>query len=392
MTKAFVPLDTVAEREEQPTRGGHGATDLIDPLTIPSGALAVPHEDGKLECLACAHRCVIAPGRRGACKVRYNESGSLRVPWNYAGSLQINPIEQAPFMHAHAGEDVLTLGMLGCNLRCGYCQNWHLSQVLRDADAPELPTPMSAEEIVSYAQRRGLRVLLSSLNEPLITAEWGAEVFSRAKAAGLTTGIVSSGHGTPEVLDFLRPHVDLVKIDLKTMSPERYRTLGAHLEHVLETIRMVHSREFWLEVVTLVVPGWNDSEDELRQAARFIASVSPDIPWTLWNFHRDYRMRDPDDAVAHDVVRAATIGREEGLRFTYAGVQPGRVGDFERTRCPGCDAVAVERVGYQLTAYALDPAGRCTACGTTIPGRWSSHDVATGPAALWFERRPQRIV
>jgi len=324
--------------------------------------------------------------------VRYNEGGSLRVPWNYVGILQINPIEQAPFMHAYAGEDVLTIGMLGCNLRCSYCQNWHISQVLRDPDAPELPTAMTAREIVSIAEKRGIRVILSSLNEPLITAEWVTEVFSHAKAAGITTGIVSSGHGTAEVLDFLRPHVDLVKIDLKTMAPEKYRTFGAHLNKVLETIRMVHDRGFWLEIVTLVVPGWNDSEDELRQAARFIASISTDIPWTLWNFHRDYRMREPDDAEPHDVVRAASIGRSEGLRFTYAGVQPGRVGDFEKTRCPGCGAVAVDRIGYQLTGYAIDSAGRCTACGTAIPGRWSPHGAVTGPAGLWPERRPLRFV
>lgn len=387
MTGTFIPLNSVVT----PARGGHGETDLIDPMTVVSEALAVA-DDGKVECVACAHRCTIAPGRRGACKVRYNDGGSLRVPWGYVGSLQINPIEQAPFMHAFAGEEVLTLGMLGCNLRCGYCQNWHLSQVLRDADAPELPKAVSAEEIVSVARRRGIRVVLSSLNEPLITAEWGVEVFARAKASGLTTGIVSSGHGTPEVLDFLAPHVDLVKIDLKTMSPARYRTLGAHLEHVLETIRMVHDRGFWLEVVTLVVPGWNDSERELRSAARFLASVSPDIPWILWNFHRDYRMRDPDDAVADDVVRAATIGREEGLQFTYAGVQPGRVGDFEKTPCPGCGATVVERVGYQLTRYAIDSVGRCTACSTPVPGRWSPDGAITGPPALWFDRRPQRFV
>jgi pyruvate formate lyase activating enzyme len=313
-------------------------------------------------------------------------------PVDYVGSLQINPIEQAPFMHAYAGEDVLTLGMLGCNLRCSYCQNWHLSQVLRDSDAPELPTAITARDIVSFAQKRGIRVILSSLNEPLITAERAAEVFSQAKAAGITTGIVSSGHGTAEVLDFLRPHVDLVKIDLKTMSRERYRSLGARLEAVLETIRMVHERGFWLEVVTLVVPGWNDSEDELRQAARFIASVSTDIPWTLWNYHRDYRMQDHDDAQPQDVVRAASIGRSEGLSFTYAGVQPGRVGDFEKTRCPGCDAVAVERIGYQLTAYAIDSAGHCTACGTSIPGHWSPHGAVTGAPGLWFERRPRRFV
>src|SRR5215218_2148221 len=162
MTEVFVPLATLAAPEHETARGARGETELIDPLTIASDALAVPHEDGKVECVACAHRCVIAPGRRGACKVRYNEDGSLRVPWSYAGSLQINPIEQAPFMHAHAGEDVLTIGMLGCNLHCSYCQNWHLSQVLRDADAPELPTAMSAEEIVAVAQKRGLRVILSS--------------------------------------------------------------------------------------------------------------------------------------------------------------------------------------------------------------------------------------
>jgi pyruvate formate lyase activating enzyme len=383
--------DVGAAEDGQAVRRGDGAAALIDSFTIASDALAVPREEGRLTCLACAHRCVIGPGRRGACKVRYNEGGSLRVPWNYAGSLQINPIEQAPFMHAHAGEDVLTIGMLGCNLRCAYCQNWHLSQVIRDADADELPTATTAAAIVEEAQRRGIRVVLSSLNEPLITAEWAAEVFSHAKAAGLTTGIVSSGNGTAEVLDFLRPHVDLVKIDLKTMAPERYRTLGARLDNVLETIRMVHDRSFWLEIVTLVVPGWNDSEDELRSAARFIASVSPDIPWILWDFHRDYRMQEPEDAEPRDVVRAASIGRSEGLRFTYAGVHPGRVGNFEQTLCPGCGAVAVERTGYQLTGYRIDASGCCAACGTAIPGRWSPAGAVTGAAGLWFERSPVRI-
>lgn len=372
--------------------GGADAAALIDSFTIASDALALSRADGRVECLACAHRCVIGPGRRGACKVRYNEGGSLRVPWNYAGSLQINPIEQAPFMHAHAGEDVLTLGMLGCNLRCAYCQNWELSQVIRDGDASERPSATTAEEIVAVAQQRGIRVILSSLNEPLITAEWGAELFARAKAAGITTGIVSSGQGTAEVLDFLCPHVDLVKIDLKTMTPKKYHNLGGRLDSVLDTIRMVHDRGFWLEIVTLVIPGWNDSEEELRSAARFIASVSTDIPWILWDFHRDYRMRDCEDAQAHHVVRAASIGRSEGLRFTYAGVKPGGVGDFEQTRCPGCSAVAVDRTGYQLTSYAIDENGSCAACGTSIPGRWPPHGTVTGPAALWFERRPTRIL
>lgn len=365
---------------------------LTDPLTVASGVLAVPRPDGRVQCVACAHRCEIAPGRRGACKVRHNEGGSLRVPWGYAGNLQINPIEQAPFMHAHAGENVLTLGMLGCNLHCGYCQNWQLSQVLRDPAAPEIPTLIDAQDIVAVARKRGIRVVLSSLNEPLITAEWVAEVFSHAKAAGITTGIVSSGHGTGEVLRFLQPHVDMVKIDLKTMSPRQYRALGGDLQSVLDTIQMVYCMGFWLEIVTLVVPGWNDSEEDLRQAARFIASVSPDIPWTLWDFHQDYRMQDHDDARPEDVVRAATIGRSEGLHFTYAGVKPGRVGAFEQTTCPNCSAIAVGRIGYQVTSYAIDSAGRCETCGHSIPGRWSPHGARPGAPGLWFERRPRRFL
>ncbi|KAF1694140.1 AmmeMemoRadiSam system radical SAM enzyme [Pseudoxanthomonas koreensis] len=383
---SVVPVPTRLEADDTAV-----ATQL-DAATRPDSTLARMRDDGRVQCIACAHRCVIPPGRRGACKVRFNRDGLLHVPWGYAGSLQINPIEQAPFMHAHAGEDVLTLGMLGCNLRCSYCQNWHLSQVLRDVEAPERPTAVSAEEIVATAHGRGIRVLLSSLNEPLITAEWAVELFARAKAAGMTTGIVSSGYATPEVLDFLRPHVDLVKIDLKTLSPQRYRSLGAHLQPVLDTLRMVAERGFWLELVTLVVPGWNDSEDELRGAARAIASVSPDIPWTLWNFHRDYRMRGGSDAGAADVVRAASIGRAEGLRYTYAGVQPGRVGDFENTRCPGCGTAVVERMGYQVTGYALDAAGQCAACATRVPGRWSPQGAVVRPAGLWFERQPQRFV
>jgi pyruvate formate lyase activating enzyme len=379
-------------KDNNDIKGGRGNTNVVDSFTIPSMDLVEPLKDKKVKCLACAHKCVIAPGKRGVCKVRFNKNGNLHVPWKYAGSIQINPIEQAPFMHVHSGENVLTFGMLGCNLRCSYCQNWHLSQVLRDANAPELPKRLSAQDIVEESKKRGINVILSSLNEPFITAEWAKEVFTLAKKEGIVTGMVSSGHGSREVLEYLRPVVDLIKIDLKTMNSEKYKSLGGNLHDVLETIKMVYEFGFWMEVVTLIVPGWNDSEEELRTASRYISSISNKIPWIVWNFHKDYNMHSPDDATFNDVSRAASIGRSEGLLFTYAGVQPGLVGDFEKTKCPCCNKIVINRTGYQLTDYAIDLAGNCSFCGFEIPGIWSSRGAITGPAALWFERRPSRIL
>jgi pyruvate formate lyase activating enzyme len=324
--------------------------------------------------------------------VRYNENGELRVPWGYVGALQFEPISKTPFLHALPGRYVLSFGMLGCNLRCAYCQNWEISQTLRDKAAATSFTPLSPDRIVEIALARNVGAIASSLNEPLITAEWAVAIFRSAKQAGLVTAFLSSGDATDEVLDYVRPYVDLFKIDLKAMSADHYRALGAKHENVLRTIEKVHERGFWMEIVTLLVPGWNTSDDEIRAAARFIASVSPDIPWILWNFHRDYRMRDRENATAAHIKRAAQIGRDEGLRFVYGGVMPGLLGDLENTRCPDCSYLLVERVGYLVTGYHIRN-GCCPGCGVRIPGRWPSDPktVAVGYPGLWFEHRAHRI-
>ncbi|MBI4337025.1 MAG: AmmeMemoRadiSam system radical SAM enzyme [Chloroflexi bacterium] len=348
-------------------------SEALDTLTV-EGELYAREGQGRVRCSACGHRCLVLPGQRGICQVRFNRDGVLYVPWGYVGALQCDPTEKKPFFHLLPGSEALTFGMLGCDYHCPYCQNWLTSQALRDPAAGVLPRCVTPQGLVETALGLNARVVASSYNEPLITSEWAAAVFRQARARGLLTAYISNGNGTPEALQYLRPWTNAYKIDLKSMSDRNYRKLGGVLGRVLDTIKATFRMGFWVEVVTLVVPGFNDSEDELREAARFLASVSPDIPWHVTAFHQDYRMTDPRNTLAGDLMRAARIGQEAGLRYVYTGNLPGMVGDYENTSCPRCYALLVERLGYTIRAYRLTPKGTCPDCGTLIPGTWWGED------------------
>lgn len=346
--------------------------DVLDSMTA-EGAPELTEQlpDEALRCYACGHRCLIKAGKRGICKVRFNQAGRLRVPMNYVAALACDPTEKKPFFHALPGSDTLTFGMLGCDLHCAYCQNWLTSQALRDKTAGTPPTVVTADRIVSMAKAYGAALVGSSYNEPLITAEWAVDVFKRARPAGFKTAFISNGNATPQVLDYLRPWTDCYKIDLKSMNDRSYRQLGGVVDNILDTVKMVHERGFWEEIVTLVIPGFNDSEDELRRAADFIASVSPDIPWHVTAFHQDYRMTENANTTAEQLIRACEVGREAGLRYIYAGNLPGKVGRWENTYCPSCDELLVERYGYMIREMRVQPNGACPSCLTIIPGVWS---------------------
>jgi pyruvate formate lyase activating enzyme len=327
--------------------------------------------EDKVRCYACGHRCLILPGQRGICKIRWNDDGRLMVPSGWVAALQLDPIEKKPFFHAYPGSSALSFGMLGCDYHCVFCQNWLSSQALRDPSAGTPVEVMTPAQIVDLALRHRARMLTSTYNEPLITSEWAVEIFKKGKARGLVGSYVSNGNATPEVLDYLRPWVDLYKVDLKGFDDRRYRKLGGVLKVVLDSIRLLHEKGFWIEVVTLVVPGFNDSDAELRDIARFLVSVSPDIPWHVTAFHPDYKMTDSKGTSLKMLIRAAEIGVAEGLRYVYAGNLPGRVGRFENTYCPSCKASLIERVGYTILKDLLTPtSGKCPSCGTQIPGRW----------------------
>jgi len=343
----------------------------IDSLTI-EGSLYRRLPDGKVACCACGHRCTILPGRRGICKVRFNEDGALRVPWGYAAALQCDPTEKKPLYHVLPGSRTFTFGMLGCDLHCPNCQNWEISQALRDPAAGAAPVHIDAGGMIRLALGYGAQLVGSSYNEPLITAEWARAVFTAARQAGLRTCCISSGNATPEVLEYLRPVTDSYKVDLKAFTDRNYRILGGRLRTVLDTVQMAYATGFWMEIVTLVIPGFNDTDAELRAAAEFIASVSSLIPWHVTAFHPDYKMAATAETPADTLLRAARIGEAAGLRYVYAGNLPGRMGRYEHTFCHGCGALLVERCGFLVVRNRLSATGGCCPdCGTAIPGIWN---------------------
>jgi pyruvate formate lyase activating enzyme len=345
--------------------------DIVDE-NVREGELYEKLDRNRVRCHACGHCCPIPEGQQGVCRVRYNKAGRLYVPWGYVGGVQCDPIEKKPFFHAYPGALAYSIGMLGCDLHCGYCQNWVTSQALRDPGAVSSPLPASPRALVNDALRQGAKVLVSTYNEPLITAEWAVAIFKEAKAAGLVTGFVSNGNATPQVLEYLRPWIDLYKVDLKSFDDRHYHELGGRIGPILDTIRRLHEMDIWLEIVTLLIPGFNDSPDELQKLAEFLVSVSPVIPWHVTAFHQDYKMNDHRGTNVDDLFCAAEIGKAAGLQYVYAGNLPGRVGNLESTYCHACSELLIQRHGYFIEDYRLTASGGCPACGAAIPGRWAA--------------------
>jgi len=333
------------------------------------GELYAKLDNNWVLCYACGHRCRIKPGREGICKVRFNRDGKLFVPRGYAAGIQLDPIEKKPFFHAFPGGNAVSFGMLGCDYHCSYCQNWITSQAIRDPLAIAQPEAIEPEKIVELALVYKSPVLVSTYNEPLITSEWAAEVFKIAKPYGIRGAYVSNGNATPEVIDYIRPYVDLYKVDLKGFDDKRYRQLGGRLDIVLNAIRLLKESGIWIEIVTLLVPGFNDGTEELKGMANFIASVSPEIPWHITAFHRDYKMNDRDNTDTNMLVNAVNIGKEAGLYFVYAGNLPGMVDNLENTYCHRCGELLIERSGFRVLKNNLID-GLCRKCRTRIPGIW----------------------
>jgi pyruvate formate lyase activating enzyme len=326
-------------------------------------------DDGRVECFACGHRCRIGEGREGICKIRFHRNGELRVPSGYVSSIAVDPIEKKPFFHVLPGASALSFGMLGCDFHCPFCQNWITSQTLRDPHAISSIETITSEEIVAIAKKHKASIITSTYNEPLITSEWSIEIFKLAKKARFLTSFVSNGNGTPEVIEYIRPWLDLFKIDLKSFRKEEYKKMGGVLNNVLDTIRLAAKKKFWIEIVTLIIPAVNDSEEELRDIARFIVTVSPDIPWHVTAYHADYNMTDTPSTPARTLLGAIDIGYEEGLHYVYAGNIPGGVKNYESTYCHSCHELLVERRGYHIIENRMK-GNSCPKCHTVIPGIW----------------------
>jgi len=362
-----MPLEVLNDKERL-----QSLKEMLHGFTVPAAqALVEPRENGAIQCFACGHRCLVKPGRDGICRVRFNEGGVLRVPHGYVGALACDPIEKKPFFHVLPGGDALTFGMLGCDYHCGYCQNWVTSQMLRDPDAVAPARPTTPAQLVDLAIQHGAPVVASSYNEPLITSEWAVDVFTEARKRGLCCAYISNGNGTPQVLDFIRPFVDAYKVDLKTFSDRNYRSLGGVLENVTSTIKLLKERNFWVEIVTLVVPGLSDDAEDLKRMADFLVNVDPLMPWHITAFHPDYKMTDGYRATtADDLLRIVEYGQQAGIKYLYPGNLPGQVGDWENTRCHHCRTTLIRRRGFLVTENRVSANGTCPSCHKPLPGIW----------------------
>jgi len=279
-------------------------------------------------------------------------------------------LEKKPLYHVCPGSGVLSFGMVGCNLRCRFCQNWHISQAGRDEDAEPLPHRATPEDLVEAALRARCGWIAATYNEPLVTAEWVVSIFQAARARGLRTVIVSNGFARPETVAWMAPWIDAANVDLKCFTEAGYRWLGGALQPVLDTIRALWQSGTWVEVTTLAVPEFNDSAEELGATAAWLAALSVDTPWHVSAYHPDYLMSEATGPTpAATVARACEIGHAHGLHYVYAGNVRGP-GGTEGTRCPGCQASLVARRGFAVLHSHVSEAGECPHCRRPIAGIW----------------------
>lgn len=330
------------------------------------------HADGggeRVRCVACAHRCVISEGSAGACGARFNREGSLRVPFGYVARRYVRAVETNTLFHVRPGTRALTFGMYGCDLRCPYCHNHRISQALRDGADDEQPQPISAEALVQEALDAGAGVLCAAYNEPMISAEWVSHVFRAARARGLLTALVTDGHSTPEAVRYMRPHTDVFRVDLKAHSEAAYKKLGGRLQPVLDSIALARELGYWVEVVTLVVPGMNQEPGALASLGARLREISPSIPWHLNGFVPRYRLSKTEPASGLFLMMAAGAAYVAGSKYVYVSNSPA-CRELSHTRCPECHTVLVRRHDYETKEVALRD-GSCPSCAAPVPGVWT---------------------
>jgi pyruvate formate lyase activating enzyme len=363
---------------EEGTLNCAGCHDEVDP-SLPVAYCHIPHTGTTVRCNLCPHRCFIAEGARGDCRVRENRGGRLySVVYGNPCAVHVDPIEKKPFFHFLPAAAAFSLATAGCNLRCLYCQNWSISQVPPEqTENAELPPG----EVVRTAQTSNAPVIAYTYTEPTVFYEYMVATARLAREAGLFNAVVSAGFINPEPLRALCDVVDAIKIDLKGYDEDFYRDVcGGELRPVLDAIRLIHESGTHLEIVNLVVPTLNDSLDQLRALSRWVArDLSPDVPLHFNRFHPQYRLANLPPTPVETMERAHEVAAEEGVRFVYVGNVPGHAAN--NTYCPQCGETVVARQGFAVTTYHLT-GGRCDSCGALIPGVWWPEGAEERPVVV----------
>lgn len=342
-------------------------------------------DDGRIECRVCPRLCKLHDGQRGLCFVRAAEAGGIVLTtYGRSSGFCVDPVEKKPLNHFLPGTPILSFGTAGCNLTCKFCQNWDISKA-RAFD--RLQDQASPEAIAEAAEDLGCRSVAFTYNDPVIFLEYATDVADACRARGLKAVAVTAGYMEPAARADFFAHMDAANVDLKAFTESFYKQLcTAGLAPVLETLRYLkHETPVWLEITTLLIPGQNDSDDEVTALSEWIAeNLGPDVPLHFSAFHPDYRMRDIPATPATTLSRARRIAQGAGLHHVYTG----NVHDPEggSTWCAGCGALLIERDWYELGRWHLTPEGACASCGTALPGVFEA-----APGTWGRKRLPVRL-
>lgn len=330
-----------------------------------------PYKKNLIECLACNHHCKIANGKTGICGIRKNQTGNLKLlVYGRASASNVDPIEKKPLYHFYPDTEIFSFGTVGCNFRCSFCQNWDLSQFHKSHETSEIEKAgyqLLPKDAVQFCLDNGIPAIAFTYNEPAIFFEYAYDTAVIAKKAGLKTVYVSNGFESREALEKIRPYLDAINIDLKAWNPEFYsRICGARIEPVKKNIKWIWEQGIWEEVTTLIVTKQNDSDEEIRSIAEFLAGISPDLPWHISRYHPAYMMEEEPTPI-ETLLKAYETGKAAGLNYVYMGNIT--IPDKKNTICPNCNETVIERQGY-LIENNLNK-NKCPKCDTIMAGRFT---------------------
>lgn len=327
-------------------------------------------EAEKVSCNLCSHRCLIDEGKFGICGVRQNKKGTLYTSsYGSVIAAHIDPIEKKPLFQVMPGSMSFSIATVGCNFRCGFCQNWQISQKQEADRLAMVPQEMAPAEIVKLARKSGCESISYTYTEPTVFFEYALETAKLAKEEGLLNIFVTNGYMTKEALEMIRPYLDAANVDLKFFKDDSYKKVcAAKLSPVLEAIKLLHQMGIWQEITTLVVPKLNDSEEELKDIAAFIVSVGKEIPWHISRFHPDYKFENQQSTSVSTLKLAEAIGKKAGLRYVYLGNVPL---EAENTYCYNCHKLLIKRYGFEVLHQGTKES-KCNFCQTKIDGLYLS--------------------
>jgi len=320
-----------------------------------------------IKCTLCPHYCLIPQTKIGACAVRKNIKGKLySLNYGKAIATNIDPVEKKPLFHFLPGSKIYSFATAGCNFKCDFCQNWQISQISKGKEGQIIGNELSPSDIVNEAKISGCKSIAMTYTEPTIFFEYAYDVCKLAKKNNLKTAFVSNGYITIEAIDKISKYLDAINIDLKSFSDEFYKKVcGGRLQPVLDSIKQYHKNKVWVEITTLVLPNENDSPEELKKIAEFIASIDKNIPWHLSRFHPDYKMTKKSKTDINILEKALKVGKEAGLNYVYLGNVWNN--EYENTVCPNCKEVIIKREGYTILKINMEN-NCCKLCKTKITG------------------------